>query len=405
MAIAFRRFRVYSACINTGTEKHDEGCVAVTQRKTPAVFYRGGTSKAVFFHPADLPADIEERDRMLLHVMGSPDPYGRQLDGLGGGLSSVSKAMWIERSSRNDADIDYTFAQVAVDRPVVDYSANCGNMSSAVGQFAIEEGVFPVTDGEATIRMYNTNTDICVHSSFKVEGGQAITAGDLEIPGVSGTGAPVRLDFMDPSRVTGRGLLPTGNVQDVISAPGFGDLAVSIVDATALGVFVAAEGFGLTGREQTREIEERTDIMAALDVVRREAAVLAGLSEKPQDAPLASPRVALVAPPSSYTSLDGRKHDAQSFDLAVRMASMETVHRAVMVTGAMCLAAATLIDGSVPNQLASGLGDNGDVRLGNPSGVTVVGASVSRDNGVWKAEKTTILRTSRHLMDGFVYHP
>lgn len=369
------------------------------------MFYRGGTSKAVFFHSGDLPSDPQDRDQLLLHVMGSPDPYGRQLDGLGGGLSSVSKAMWIARSKRNDADIDYTFAQVAIDRPVVDYSANCGNMSSAVGQFAIEEGIFPVADGDATIRMYNTNTDICVHSSFCIEDGQALTAGDLEIPGVSGTGAPVRLDFMDPSRVTGRGLLPTGNVQDQISVPGFGELAVSIVDATALGVFVAAEGFGLTGGEQVHEIEARPDIMSALDVIRREAAVRAGLCKRPEEAPLTSPRVALVAPPSNFKSLDGRDHEVGTFDLAVRMASLESVHRAVMVTGAMCLAAATLIDGSIPNQLASGMGENGDVRLGNPSGVTVVGASVTHKGGHWKADKTTILRTSRRLMDGFVYHP
>ena len=205
------------------------------ERKTPAVFYRGGTSKAVFFHSHDLPEDPVERDQMLLHVLGSPDPYGRQLNGLGGGISSLSKAMWVERSKRNDADIDYTFAQIAVREPVVDYSANCGNMSSSVGQFAVEEGIFPVPDGDVIIRMYNTNTDICVHSRFRIEDARAVTRGDIEIPGVFGTGAPVQLDFQDPSRVTGRGLLPTGYVQETIDAPGFGEVPVSIVDAAALG--------------------------------------------------------------------------------------------------------------------------------------------------------------------------
>lgn len=376
----------------------------MTQRKTPAAFYRGGTSKALFFHPRDLPVDPQERDRLLLSAMGSPDPYKRQLDGMGGGLSSVSKAMWVERSQRNDADVDYTFAQVAVDRPLVDYSANCGNMSSSVGPFAVEDRIFPVPDGQAVIRMYNTNTDICVHSTFMVENGCAVLQGDMEVPGVPGSGAPVQLDFMDPSRVTGRGLLPTGKAREEIDVEGFGELEISIVDAAALGVFVAAEPFGLDGGELPTAIEARKDVMDALDFIRRETAVRAGLCARPEDAPIAAPRVALVAPPRPFTSLDGSQHGAESFDLAVRMVSLETIHRAVMVTGSMCLAAATLVEGSVPNRLAHASSDGRTVRLGNPSGVTIVGASVSNDGDSWQAEKTTIHRTSRRLMDGYVYH-
>lgn len=375
------------------------------ERKTPAVFYRGGTSKAVFFQPKDLPEDHAERDQLLLNVLGSPDPYGRQLNGMGGGLSSVSKAMWVERSQRNDADIEYTFAQIAVDKPVVDYSANCGNMTSAVGQFAVEEGIFPVPDGETTVRMYNTNTDICVHSHFLVEGGRAVTEGDLEIPGVPGTGAPVKLDFMDPARVTGKGLLPTGEVRELVNVPGYGEVPVTIVDAAALGVFVSADTFGLKASEPPQEIEADTKVMDALEVIRREAAVRAGLCKSIEDAPLSAPRVALVAPPSAFTSLDGREYQPGQFDLAVRMASLGTIHRAVMVTGAMCLAAATLIEGSVPNECASGLDTDGTVRLGNPSGVTVMGASVSKANGTWGAESTSVMRTCRRLMEGVVYHP
>ncbi len=375
------------------------------ERKTPAVFYRGGTSKAVFFHPRDLPEDPDERDRMLLHVLGSPDPYGRQLNGLGGGISSLSKAMWVERSKRNDADIDYTFAQIAVKEPVVDYSANCGNMSSSVGQFAVEEGIYPVPDGDVVIRMYNTNTDICVHSHFKVEEGRAVVQGDLEIPGVFGTGAPVRLEFQDPARVTGRGLLPTGQAQEIIDVPGFGEVPVSIVDASALGVFVPAEVFGLKASESPEEIEAKTDVMAALEVIRREAAVRAGLSETAEAAPLSAPRVAIVAAPSTFRSLDGREYKPQDFDLAVRMASLGTIHRAVMVTAAMCLAAAALIEGSVPHSCSSAADDDGTVRLGNPSGITVMGANISKENGTWKAQSTSVMRTCRRLMDGFVYHP
>lgn len=381
----------------------------MTQKKTPAVFYRGGTSKAVFFHPADLPASQSERDRILLQVMGSPDPYCRQLDGLGGGLSSVSKALWVQRSKRDDADIDYTFAQIAIDKPVVDYSANCGNMSSAVGQFAIEEGILTGFDGDATIRMYNTNTSTCVHSHFTIENGQAVAQGDFEVPGVPGTGAPVRLDFIDPARVTGKGLLPTGKIRETIDVPGLGEVEVTIADATALVVFVAAARLGLTGAELPDEIEAQDEVMATLDYIRRQAAVRAGLCPQPEDAPLASPRVALVAPPVDFVSLDGRKHGAKAYDLAVRMVSLETVHRAVMGTGAMCLAAAIMIEGTIPNQLTSGAAKKEleeTVRLGNPSGVTVTGALVSQNEkeGIWKVERTTILRTSRRLMDGFIYH-
>jgi 2-methylaconitate cis-trans-isomerase PrpF len=385
--------------------KSRQGMKRMPERRTPAVFYRGGTSKAVFFQPKDLPEDGLERDQLLLHVLGSPDPYGRQLNGMGGGLSSVSKAMMVERSRRNDADIDYTFAQVAIDKPVVDYSANCGNMTSAVGQFAVEEGIFPVPDGDAVVRMYNTNTDICVHSHFRVEGGRAVTEGDLEIPGVPGTGAPVKLEFMDPARVTGCGLLPSGKAQEVLDVPGFGEVAVSIVDAAALGVFVPAEAFGLEASELPEEIEARTRVMEALDFIRREAAVRAGMCQRPEDAPLSAPRVALVAPPKSFTALDGRPYFPDQFDIAVRMASLGTIHRAVMVTGAMCVAAATFVEGSVPNRCASGLGPDGAVRLGNPSGVTVMGASVAKANGIWTAQSTSVMRTCRRLMDGHVYHP
>ncbi len=375
------------------------------ERKTPAVFYRGGTSKAVFFHAADLPGDKRERDRMLLHVLGSPDPYGRQLNGMGGGISSLSKAMWVERSKRNDADIDYTFAQIAIDRAVVDYSANCGNMSSAVGQFAVDEGIFPAGDGDAVIRMYNTNTDICVHSHFKVEDGLAVMQGDLEIPGVPGTGAPVRLEFQDPSRVTGRGLLPTGQVSETIDTTSFGEVPLTIVDAAALCVFVPAESFGLSAMESPEEIEANSDVMAALDIIRREAAMRAGFSETADTVPLSAPRIAIVSNPETFTSLDGREHKPQEYNLAVRMVSMGTIHRAVMVTAAMCLAAAAEIEGSVPHSLASRNGDTGTIKLGNPSGITTMGASVSKANGTWQAKSTSIMRTCRRLMDGHVYHP
>lgn len=375
------------------------------ERKTRAVFYRGGTSKAVMFRSGDLPPAAEDRDRLLLNVLGSPDPYGRQLNGLGGGVSSLSKALWVERSRRNDADIDYTFAQIAVDAPVVDYAANCGNMSSAVAPFAVEEGIFPVDDGEAMVRMYNVNTDKCVHAHFAVEGGRAVTEGDTEIPGVPGTGAPVRLDFLDPGGTVGKGLLPTGAAQETVETAGFGAVPVSVVDAAVIGAFVPAENFGLTGAEPPEEIEARGDVMAALDDIRREAAVRVGMCESPVDAPLAAPRIALVAAPARFTALDGRTFEPDSFDIAVRMVSMGKIHRAVMVTGAMCLAAAAAVEGAVPNTLATGTDGEGRLRIGNPSGVTPAAAAVSKRNGAWHAASTSALRTCRRLMEGFVYHP
>ncbi len=374
------------------------------QNRTPAAFYRGGTSKGLLFQPKDLPRDARERDEMLLHVLGSPDPYKRQLDGMGGGLSSISKALWVERSQRNDADIDYTFAQIAVDEPVVDYSANCGNMSSAIAPFAVEENIFPVPDGDAVVRMFNTNTGICVHSHFQVDDGCAQSQGDLEIPGVPGTSAPVRLEFMDPARVTGRGMLPTGQVSESVDVPGIGDVPVSIVDAASLSVFVPAEVFGLTATERPEEIEARTDVMAALEIIRREAAVRTGFAEHVTDVPISAPRIALVASPSKFTALDGRVYGPEDFDLAARLISLGTVHRAVMVTGAMCLAAAARIEGSVPNEFLSNNSD-GTVRLGNPSGITIMEAKVFERNGKWCAESTSVMRTCRRLMDGFVYHP
>lgn len=375
------------------------------QRKTKAVFYRGGTSKAVFFHADDMPEDTAERDAMLMAVMGTPDPYGRQLDGLGGGISSLSKAMWVERSTRNDADVDYTFAQIGVEQPIVDMSANCGNMTSAVAPFAVEEGIFPVPDGEALVRMYNTNTRKIIHARFTVEDGMAVSTGELEIPGVSGTGAPMRLDFMDPAGVAGRGVLPTGERQETFDAPGFGEVPGSIVDAASIGVFVPAESFGLTGAESPEAIEVRTDVMAALEVVRREAARRAGMCDDPADAPHAAPRVGLAASPTAFTALDGRGYEPDAFNIAIRMVSMGRLHRAVQITSAMCISAGLALPGSLLNEMAVGLDPTADLKIGNPSGVLATRADVRRTDGGLDVVSTTAYRTFRRIMAGHVYHP
>ena len=374
------------------------------ERSTPAAFYRGGTSKAVFFRTEDLPAEPAERDRLLLHVLGSPDPYGRQLNGLGGGISSLSKAMWVERSRRKDADVDYTFAQVSVDKPEVDYSANCGNMTSAVGPFAVDQGIFPVDDGEATVRLYNINTDVVVHARFAVAAGRAVSEGDLEIPGVAGTGAPIRLAFQAPLGGLAASALPTGNARDVLDVEGVGEVEATIAAAAALCVFVKADDFGVGGAEPPAVLDDDRDLMEKLDAVRRTAAVAAGLCGRPEDAPEGSPKAALIAGPGPFTALDGRQFRAAESDIAVRMESMGNIHRAVPLTGAMCLAAAARMSESLAAELSTAEAD-ADLRIANPSGVLTMNADVRRTDTGWHVASTTALRTFRRLMDGRVYHP
>lgn len=376
----------------------------MTQRAIPAVFMRGGSSKGVFFHARDLPGDRSELDRILLSVIGSPDPYGRQLDGMGGGISSLSKAVIIGPPSRADCDVDYSFAQVAVDRPVVDWASNCGNLSSAVGPFAVDEGLVGTGergagDGEALVRIHQVNTAKVIHARFPVVGGKAAVAGDFAIAGVAGTGARIRLDFLDPGgAATGR-LLPTGNAADVLDVPGFGSLAVSLVDAANPVAFVAAADLGLAGTESPDAVEARPEVMAALDLIRRQAAVAMAMAGRPEDAALSVPKVAVVAAPAAYATLDGRTVAAAEQDVAVRMISMERAHRAVPLTGAMCLAVAARLPGTVVHGLARAGGD--EVRVANPSGVLAVGAVV--EGGT--ARSAVVFRTARRLMQGEVLIP
>jgi 2-methylaconitate isomerase len=373
------------------------------QRFVPAVFMRGGTSKGLFFQAEDLPADNAERDRLLLAALGSPDPFGRQLDGMGGGISSLSKAAVIGPSTRPEADVDYTFAQVAVDRPVVDYGANCGNLSSAVGPFAVDTGRCPRPDGPAMVRIHNTNTGGLLHARFAVRGGRAETRGELAIPGVAGTGAPIRLDFLDPGGArTGR-LLPTGRPVDEVEAAGAGRFRLSLVDATNPVAFVAAAELGLEGTEAPDELEARPAAMALLDRLRRLAGVLMGLAPTPEAVELASPKIAVLCPPRPLRTLDGRLVAAADHDVGVRMLSMERAHRAVPVTGALCLGVACRVAGTVAQALAATQdGAGGPVRVGNPSGVVQVAAEVAATPHGWWAESASLYRTARTLMRGEV---
>ena len=370
----------------------------------PAIFMRGGSSKGVFFHARDLPVDRAAQDAIFLSVLGSPDPYGRQLDGMGGGISSLSKAVIIGPPTHPDADVDYLFAQVAVDKPVVDWSSNCGNLSSAVGPFAVDEGLVRVADGEALVRIHQVNTKRIIHARFPVQGGKAVTAGDFTMAGVSGSGARIRLDFLAPGGgATGR-LLPTGNARDALHHEGR-VYAVSLIDAANACVFLDARDLGLTGRESPDAIEADPARMALFDALRRKAGVMMGLAASPEAVGLALPKIAVVAQPAAYHALDGAAFTADSHDIAVRMISMERAHRAVPLTGAMCLGVASRIPGSVPHQLAGPPARADETRVANPSGILSVGAEVREAAAGWHAESAVVYRTARRLMQGQVAVP
>lgn len=375
----------------------------MSQTFVRAAFYRGGSSKGVFFHRADVPQDRTALEEMLLAVLGSPDPYKRQLNGMGGGVSSLSKAAIIG-PTHPDADVDYLFAQIAVDRPVVDWGANCGNLSSVIGPFAVDEGLVSVEDGEALVRIHQVNTKKIIHARFPVRDGRAVVEGDFAIAGVAGTGARIALDFLDPGGTVTSGLLPSGNVVDHVVVDGR-SYAVSLVDASNPVVFVRAADCGMTGGELPDAIEANRPLMALLDAIRREGGVLMGLGTDAASIGLANPKIAMVGTPSPFQTLDGQSLDETTHDIAVRMISMEQAHRAVTLTGAMCVGVAACIEGTLAEQALRPDHQGDEIRVGNPSGLVSVGARVLKRDDGWHAENATVFRTARRLMQGEVAVP
>lgn len=379
------------------------------QAAIQAVFMRGGSSKGLFFHRRHLPADRALWDAVFTAALGSPDHYGRQLDGMGGGISSLSKVMIVEPSTHPDCDVDYTFGQVAVDAALVDYRSNCGNLSAAVGVFTLDEGLVAAADGPLTVRMFNTNTKKRVLCHLEARGGTAAVDGAFQIDGVAGTGARIQLDFMDPGGAVSGKLLPTGRTVDQFDVPGLGAVPGSLVDATNPVVFIKASAVGASATERPDELRADAALLRTLEAIRGAAAVRLGLVNRAADAMTqsrSSPKVALIAKAAASRLLDGRVLEGEAIDLLVRMISMGVPHNAVPLTGAMCAAVASRIAGTVVHEACRIRGSaDVPVRIGHPSGVLPVDADVRIENGQPRAGTATVFRTARRLMAGQVYVP
>jgi 2-methylaconitate cis-trans-isomerase PrpF len=370
----------------------------------PAVFMRGGTSKALMLHRRDVPGDLAAWEPVFLSAMDSPDPFGRQLNGMGGGVSSVSKICVVERSARPDADIDYTFVQVVVREGRIDLSGNCGNMLSAVGPFAVDEGLVEVPDGPVRLRIFNTNTRKLIEASFAAEGGRSVYRGELAIPGVAGTGAPIRLDFVDPSGATTGRLLPTGAVRQTLDVPGLGPLAVSLVDAANACVFVRAADLGLAGTELPAALEAVPGLLDRLARIRRAGSVAMGIAPDLDAAAriVHVPFIGLVAPPRDAVTLAGEAVRTEEVDLTARVISNGVPHQALPLTATLCLAVAARIEGSLVHEAARPTG--AALRVGMPSGTLTADATVTRGRDGWRAERGAFYRTARPLMRGDVFY-
>ena len=375
------------------------------QLRIPAVFMRGGTSNAIVLHERDLPRERALWDEIFLAAIGSPDPYGRQLDGMGGGISSLSKVCVVGPATRADADIDYTFAQVQVKEAKVDYSGNCGNMSSAMGPFAVDEGIVKVSGREVLVRIHNTNTRKIIHARFALDDGLSAVDGDLAIPGVAGTGAPVRLEFREPGGATTGKLLPTGNVIDTLNVPGVGKIRASLIDAANATCFLNAADLGLTGTEMPDALDASTDLLDKLAKIRIAASIAMGIGKDAAEAAQKKtvPFVGFVAGPQAAPTLSGATIAADSVDLTGRMISNGQPHRALPLTVSLCMAVAARIEGSIVNQVARLNPDpDAEIRIAMPSGVLVVAAAVRKVDGAWHAEQGGFYRTQRRMFEGFV---
>jgi len=384
------------------------------QLRIPAVYMRGGTSKGVFFLAEDLPPDPAQRERLLLRVIGSPDRYGKQTDGMGGATSSTSKIVILSKSDRPDCDVDYLFGQVAIDAPVIDWSGNCGNLTTAVGPFAIDAGILSApADGTAVVRIWQANIKKRIISHVPMKDGAVQELGDFELDGVTFPAAEVKLEFLDPAADDGDGedaggaMFPTGRRIDMLDVPGLGTVEATLINAGNPTIFVDAARLGLSGTELQKDINGNAKILALAEAVRAHGAVAMGLVKTPEEATAKrqhTPKLAFVSKPAGYTASDGKMVTPEAIDLLARIFSMGVLHHAMTGTGAVALAAAAAIPGTIVSRIAPA-GADGRVRFGHPSGVLSVGAEAREEAGQWAVKKVMMSRSARRLMEGWVRVP
>jgi len=387
------------------------------QIKIPATYMRGGTSKGVFFRLQDLPEAAQQpgaaRDALLLRVIGSPDPYGKQIDGMGGATSSTSKTVILSKSSKPEHDVDYLFGQVAIDKAFVDWSGNCGNLSAAVGAFAISAGLVDAEripqNGIATIRIWQANISKTIIAHVPMTEGAVQETGDFELDGVTFPAAEVQLEFMDPAadeEGAGGSMFPTGNLVDDLEVPGVGTLKATMINAGIPTIFINAEAIGYTGTELQDAINGDAKALAMFETIRAHGALRMGLIKNITEAAQRqhTPKVAFVARPVDYTSSSGKQVQATDVDLLVRALSMGKLHHAMMGTAAVAIGTAAAIPGTLVN-LAAGGGARTAVRFGHPSGTLRVGAEAAQVNGEWSVTKAIMSRSARVLMEGWVRIP
>ena len=386
------------------------------QIKIPATYMRGGTSKGVFFKLDDLPQAAQQagtiRDQLLLRVIGSPDPYGKQIDGMGGASSSTSKTVILTKSSQPDHDVDYLFGQVAIDQPFVDWSGNCGNLTAAVGSFAISNGLVSAEcipeNGLCTVRIWQVNIKKTIIAHVPITNGQVQETGDFELDGVTFPAAEVQIEFLDPADdgEDGGAMFPTGNVVDTFEVPNIGTFQATFINAGIPTIFLNAEDIGYEGTELQDAINGDAQALTRFETIRAYGAKQMGLIQDISEAEKRqhTPKIAFVSKPKAYTSSSGKDIQTDDVDLLVRALSMGKLHHAMMGTAAVAIGTAAAIPGTLVN-LAAGGGAREAVRFGHPSGTLRVGAQAVQENGQWQVKKAVMSRSARVLMEGWVRIP
>ena len=372
----------------------------------PCMIIRGGTSKGIYLLKKDLPESQKETNDILLRLMGSPDVH--QLDGLGGATSVTSKVAIISASQRDDADIDYTFAQVSVNQPTVDYKGNCGNISSGVGIYAIENGLIKPTQDITKVRIFNTNTNKILISNIETPKGIIASQGNFSIDGVPGTSAPIKIEFLNPVGSVFNKLLPTDNVIDKLNIPNFGEVEVSIVDVSNPIVFVSAKAIGMTGVEMPEAMQQNKRLMTLIENIRGVAAVKLGLIKDYKQSAIKSPaipKISIISEAKSYTALNNTEINKSDIHLIARIMSMQKPHNTYALTGAMCTAASAVIKGTVVNNVMESTDYLNEISIGHPNGKITVGINYEAlEDGSVKINSTYGYRTARLLMKGIAFY-